>query len=1380
MSTIKDNGCVERMNETEVDKENVKQPYSAFETSPKRKKGLEFDWSQSNDSIDMVFKLDTLQMDVQEASKIDVTFSNNDVNVHFPDGNKWYCNFRHEVDAPKCKVFVKKHKIVLHVKKKDTELWSELQASPTPSRSTSGIHLDDLESLDTHSSMPASSVLSGSSGVTAGRDPLHPLSGDTSIDLSSVPVLDDQSLPVADTVDISTECQTAETKKGCMPEDESDRNERVYELDHLKHDFIEKDDVITIHMYVKDIRKDSLRVEYAEKLLKVEFQTTSEKFLKMYDDSTGDTTFSWKIHLANEIVPEKCRFRLTVSLIEVCLTKSVAKRWGILEATRRKGMSNSDTWIPIGHSTASSLSDTSLNTSSSSAPQITISPPDTSTKGKLVFDDLADVNVRRDEDNRTASEMGAVGTRKDINMSQKPMCKVSPMNKNAMEQYVTMGYTGLDNLGNTCFMNSVLQCLSNTREFRDYFLSREFQDDINQDNPLGMGGKLAVSFAVLLKVLWSAKHHSYAPSKLKNLISQKASQFTGFAQHDAQEFMAFLLDGLHEDVNRIRKKPYTETVDSDGRPDEEVADEAWEVYKKRNDSFIVDLLQGQYKSKLTCPICGKISITFDPFLYLSLPLPKKKRYLPVLFFWKDPYRKPVQLGLRLPKDCTTEMVKEEAYKKTGVKPKAMRIFEAYRGRIYKFYGKGTDFSGVQPNDVIIISEVLTEDIAGEPVYELYVIQRTLMPNQPPSRCSSCRRPVQDGYKLKRCTKCYKVGYCDHNCQRTHWSLHKLHCKATPDPVGHPFILSIPESRATFSRLCTMMEAYSRYSVDVFQPPVRSDAKHQRPNQSSPSSEMSSNSSQSSGSISSLDSQSSCSSSCTITGDQILADEVPSVTDSSGVEPGTSSSSLLTQTSGSNTDFDPSPIGHDPSVTSSELDSGMESGAPGVSPSDTDLTTEGDDNLSGGGSRNLPEYSSFKMPTALSNDGGQRGETDESSGDNSSNSSDAEKSNGQGVPTKCVMGIQSGDTDRQVPLFYIKPVNQEGMGVKGPTGARLDDLGDTPLDLSTKQYLSMDWKNNEKFDQYVLVQSKDLEYEEDDSFSSNVDETANITINQCLDLFTEPEVLSPEEAWYCPRCKEHREATKQMTIWRLPHTLIIQLKRFSFRNFIWRDKIDKMVDFPIRGLDLTPYCLGASHISDSLPIYDLYAVVNHYGGILGGHYTSFVRCADLYDPLKNDVDWRLCDDSRVTSMSNERNVVTKGAYLLFYRRREPFKLEHPISYTEEEDENNSQMNNTGDVSEDEGIEEKETTYEKVSRAMEEDYARRRHSDDYDSVTDGYRSDSEFTGFTKFDAYRDPDKGATLIFDSTKVSSSHNNDVQEVPTRDIKPASTFGYTDMEDVD
>lgn len=87
----------------------------------------------------------------------------------------------------------------------------------------------------------------------------------------------------------------------------------------------------------------------------------------------------------------------------------------------------------------------------------------------------------------------------------------------------------------------------------------------------------------------------------------------GYQQHDSQELLAFLLDGLHEDLNRIKKKPYIEEKESDGRPDEVVAREAWNDYKKRNDSIIVDHFHGQLKSTLICPKCRKVSVKFDPF-----------------------------------------------------------------------------------------------------------------------------------------------------------------------------------------------------------------------------------------------------------------------------------------------------------------------------------------------------------------------------------------------------------------------------------------------------------------------------------------------------------------------------------------------------------------------------------------------------------------------------------------------------------------------------------------------------------------------------------------------------------------------------------------------
>lgn len=75
-----------------------------------------------------------------------------------------------------------------------------------------------------------------------------------------------------------------------------------------------------------------------------------------------------------------------------------------------------------------------------------------------------------------------------------------------------------------------------------------------------------------------------------------------------------------------------------------VAEEAWENHIKRNDSIIVDIFHGLFKSTLVCPVCAKISVTFDPFCYLTLPLPmKKERTLEVYLVWLDPLAKPTQV-----------------------------------------------------------------------------------------------------------------------------------------------------------------------------------------------------------------------------------------------------------------------------------------------------------------------------------------------------------------------------------------------------------------------------------------------------------------------------------------------------------------------------------------------------------------------------------------------------------------------------------------------------------------------------------------------------------------------------------------------------------------
>ena len=136
-----------------------------------------------------------------------------------------------------------------------------------------------------------------------------------------------------------------------------------------------------------------------------------------------------------------------------------------------------------------------------------------------------------------------------------------------------------------------------------------YKTELNPENPLGMHGELAKAFGALIEQLWAGGSSAFTPRQFKQVLSKFAPAFSGWQQHDSQELIAFLLDGLHEDLNRIRKKPYDEVPDWNGGGDAEelaLANTSWELYKRRNDSVIVDLFQGQYRSRLTCPECGKV------------------------------------------------------------------------------------------------------------------------------------------------------------------------------------------------------------------------------------------------------------------------------------------------------------------------------------------------------------------------------------------------------------------------------------------------------------------------------------------------------------------------------------------------------------------------------------------------------------------------------------------------------------------------------------------------------------------------------------------------------------------------------------------------------
>lgn len=250
------------------------------------------------------------------------------------------------------------------------------------------------------------------------------------------------------------------------------------------------------------------------------------------------------------------------------------------------------------------------------------------------------------------------------------------------------GKMGLRNLGNTCFMNSALQCLSHVEIITQYFLTNQYQKDLNKDNPLGTGGNLALEYDALLKELWFGTTSNTAPSGLKRAIARFAPQFSGFQQHDSQELLAYILDGLHEDLNRVKQKPYTEVRESDGKMDDGiVAKEAWDRHLLRNDSIFVDHVQGQFKSTVVCPICNKVSITFDPFNCIQLELPmQQNRKIEVICVPLAPEKPTLRYYVEVSKKGSVAGLKIALSKMCGIPAGRLVAADIYQSMMYRVIG----------------------------------------------------------------------------------------------------------------------------------------------------------------------------------------------------------------------------------------------------------------------------------------------------------------------------------------------------------------------------------------------------------------------------------------------------------------------------------------------------------------------------------------------------------------------------------------------------------------------------------------------------------------------------------------------------------------------
>ncbi|KAL4785395.1 hypothetical protein BJX76DRAFT_347041 [Aspergillus varians] len=756
------------------------------------------------------------------------------------------------------------------------------------------------------------------------------------------------------------------------------------------------------------------------------------------------------------------------------------------------------------------------------------------------------------------------------------------------------GNTGLSNLGNTCYMNSALQCVRSVEELTYYFLNDVYKKDLNPGNPLAHNGDVAKAYANLLRTMFDqAGQSSFAPRQLKNTIGRYGPAFSGYGQQDSQEFLLFLLDGLQEDLNRIQKKPYIEKPDStdemvnNKEALQEFADKCWDIYKARNDSVITDLFAGMYKSTLVCPVCDKVSIIFDPFNNLTLQLPIENLWSKSIFYF--PLNKqPIIIDVEIDKNSSVKALKELVAKKAGSDPERLIMSEIYKFKFYKMFDNTSSIAECQigENDEIAMFEVESAPTNYNP--------------DKPAKSSSY-------FSYGRSSYGEVPSFDSPKADRMIISLFHRHERQTAyrpqrQFFGVPSYVIINREEATDydSILRKVLAQVAPMTTRNFLHEEVADEQHEAAEDSD-----------------------------TVIMNEDDAESADSKIKTTSVDGEEGMVDVSMRDASDQTDAAPS----EDSTRAARL----ESSVPARFHSLFEIKVARTNEPVPLGFSSLDDNKNYaKMTSRIEPRPTVSKETTKPESDDESTEAKGEKNSDGEVDM--LASTERPTTPKPKPQ---RPLICPGEAIVLDWNEDAHDalFGGDHRDPDGVRGAAT-WTHIERMPDPELTNRRMLRKQR---------KKRGVTLYECLDEFNKEEILSENDAWYCPRCKEHRRASKKFELWKTPDILVMHLKRFSAsRGF--RDKLDVMVDFPVENLDLTGR-VEAPEDGKGL-VYDLFAVDNHYGGLGGGHYTAYAK--NFMTGL-----WNEYNDSSVSRPIDPQNAVTSSAYLLFYRRRSDRPLGGPV-------------------------------------------------------------------------------------------------------------------------
>lgn len=628
------------------------------------------------------------------------------------------------------------------------------------------------------------------------------------------------------------------------------------------------------------------------------------------------------------------------------------------------------------------------------------------------------------------------------------------------------------------------------------------------------------------------------------------------------------MDGLHEDLNRIIKKPYIENPESDDNTvnDPDAVRQLGETFRRnhraRNDSVAMDLFNGFYKNTMVCPVCDKISVTFDPYSLHTLQLPIESTFQHK-FFFSPLYGKPRYVDVDIDKNSTVRTLKEWIGKRVKVSADHLVIIEEYTSKLYQVLEDSQILSesNLQQNDnlhVVELDQVPTNwPPIGEKKPRSYSFWSTSSSDPVPPMSS----PVADRMAVP--------------------IFHRVDGTLGLKFDLHPsFVIITREEAKDDEKILrkTLKKVQAMTSRNLF------DEENMRQNGTS---------------------REGSDTEVMYEEDGLSNDEDPHARSVEG-EDGLVDVSMgevgdrTERSAANNPPKEPKSNVLDPNffiipelrrlfeIRVATSSSGiMPVGLSAVSehtryPS---LQSRVDARGSRQSHRRRPVASQSRRGSGSSEDELSREEPTSETQETTPPASD-EDSNLSKIPGQLNSASKGRNSQASPDSEYLIKLGEGFVLDWDPEGYQ--------------QLFSGDGERGSRTDKQVeTLPDPDLAEKKARRASRKKN---GLSLEECFEETAKSEVLSEDNAWYCSRCKELRRATKKLEIWTVPDILVVHLKRFSAQSRM-RDKVDVLVDFPTEGLNLK----GKVGLPEGKSLtYDLFAVDNHYGGLGGGHYTAYAQ------------------------------------------------------------------------------------------------------------------------------------------------------------------------------